>query len=62
MYVYGVLFCSDEDVDRNEAIEADKPQEEVRQEPYSLPHGFQWDTLDISKPMVVRNKLCSVQC
>ncbi|KAI8492077.1 glycylpeptide N-tetradecanoyltransferase [Branchiostoma belcheri] len=35
------------------AIEADKPQSEVRQDPYSLPQGFEWDTLDISKPDVL---------
>lgn len=33
------------------AIEADK--ENVRQEPYSLPQGFMWDTLDLGNAEVV---------
>lgn len=32
-------------------IEADK--ENIRQEPYSLPQGFMWDTLDLSNADVV---------
>ncbi|KAB1253896.1 Glycylpeptide N-tetradecanoyltransferase 2 [Camelus dromedarius] len=34
------------------AIEADK--ESVRQEPYSLPQGFTWDTLDLGNAEVLR--------
>ncbi|KAF4023215.1 hypothetical protein G4228_015297 [Cervus hanglu yarkandensis] len=34
------------------AIEADK--ENVRQEPYSLPQGFMWDTLDLGNAEVLR--------
>ncbi|KAG8178139.1 hypothetical protein JTE90_029445 [Oedothorax gibbosus] len=37
----------------NEPIEPDKPIEEIRKEPLSLPQGFQWDTLDIDDPMVL---------
>ena len=37
----------------NEPIEEDKPQEELRHEPYSLPPGFTWDTLDLADPLVV---------
>ena len=33
------------EADTNEAVEADK--DNVRQEPFSLPGGFTWDTLDI---------------
>lgn len=33
------------------AIEADK--DHVRQEPYSLPQGFAWDTLDLGSAEVV---------
>ncbi|XP_064613857.1 glycylpeptide N-tetradecanoyltransferase 2-like isoform X2 [Liolophura sinensis] len=38
----------------NEEIELDKPVEEIRKEPYSLPQGFQWDTLDITNPLVLK--------
>ncbi|KAJ7774939.1 acyl-CoA N-acyltransferase [Mycena metata] len=31
-------------------IEASKPREEVRQEPYPLPKDFEWSTLDIDDP------------
>ncbi|KAF8212140.1 N-myristoyl transferase [Mycena galopus ATCC 62051] len=31
-------------------IEASKPREEVRQEPYPLPKDFEWSTLDINDP------------
>lgn len=27
----------------------------VRKEPYSLPQGFSWDTLDLTSPTVVGN-------
>ena len=32
----------------NEAIEADKPISEIRAEPYCLPPGFHWETLDLN--------------
>lgn len=38
-------------------IEADK--ENIRQEPYSLPQGFMWDTLDLSNADVVSTVLVS---
>lgn len=34
-------------------IEASKPREEVRQEPYPLPKDFEWATLDINDPKQV---------
>ena len=37
----------------NEPIEPDKPISEVRQEPYNLPDGFEWNTLDIDDPDIV---------
>ena len=37
------------------AIEADK--DSVRQEPYSLPQGFMWDTLDLGNAEVVSKTL-----
>ncbi|XP_071102854.1 glycylpeptide N-tetradecanoyltransferase 2-like [Haliotis cracherodii] len=44
----------DEKITANEEIEADKPTGEIRQESYSLPQGFQWDTLDISNPLILK--------
>ena len=43
----------DEDVNECGCIEDDKPIEELRREPYTLPQGFVWDTLDISDEKVV---------
>ena len=43
----------DEDVNECGCIEDDKPIEELRSEPYTLPQGFVWDTLDISDEKVV---------
>lgn len=37
-----------EEVTTNEPIEEDKPPEEIRKEPYSLPAGFEWDTVDLA--------------
>lgn len=45
------FFFADEVVTSHGPIEADK--ENVRQEPYSLPQGFMWDTLDLSNADVV---------
>jgi hypothetical protein len=45
--------CSDDVVTENGPIEPDVPTEMIRQEPYSLPDGFTWDTLDLSDPPVV---------
>jgi len=35
----------------NESVEGDK--QDVRQEPYSLPSGFEWDTLDLADESTV---------
>lgn len=43
----------DEDVTVNEVIETDKPADELRKEPYSLPSDFHWETLDLNEPLVV---------
>lgn len=45
----------DEVVTSHGPIEADK--ENIRQEPYSLPQGFMWDTLDLSNADVVSGTL-----
>ena len=43
----------DEDITTNEPIEADIPVEKLRSMPYSLPAGFNWDTLNFDDPIVV---------
>ncbi|XP_055913122.1 glycylpeptide N-tetradecanoyltransferase [Eupeodes corollae] len=37
-----------EEVFTNESIEPDKDISEIRQEPYTLPEGFKWDTLNLN--------------
>ncbi|KAF2894338.1 hypothetical protein ILUMI_11835 [Ignelater luminosus] len=44
----------DEKITANEPIEADKEISEIRDEPYSLPDGFQWDTLNLDEPLVLK--------
>ena len=41
----------------NEAIEPDTPIDQLRQEPYSLPGGFNWDTLNLDDPLIVSQSL-----
>lgn len=43
----------DEKVDKNEAIEPNKSISEIRPEPYALPNGFKWETLNINDPLVL---------
>lgn len=42
-----------ETVTSHGSIEPDK--DIIREEPYSLPQGFSWDTLDLGNPAVVRS-------
>jgi len=42
-----VLKLDEEATEGNEPLEEDKAVTEVRAEPYSLPEGFKWDTLDL---------------
>lgn len=44
---------SDEKITTNEAIELVN-QNEIRQEPYSLPDQFLWDTLNLEDPLVLK--------
>uniref|UniRef100_A0A1A9ZDY8 Glycylpeptide N-tetradecanoyltransferase n=1 Tax=Glossina pallidipes TaxID=7398 RepID=A0A1A9ZDY8_GLOPL len=37
-----------EEITTNECIEPDKDMSEIRAEPYALPDGFKWDTLDLN--------------
>ncbi|KAJ6637006.1 Glycylpeptide N-tetradecanoyltransferase [Pseudolycoriella hygida] len=43
----------DEKVHENEAIEANKPISEIRPEPYALPDGFKWETLNLDEPLIL---------
>lgn len=38
----------------NEPIEPDRDVSEIKAEPYSLPDGFQWDTLNLNEPLVLK--------
>lgn len=44
----------DEKITCNEPIEPDKGIQEIRQESYSLPDGFKWDTLNLNEPLVLK--------
>uniref|UniRef100_A0A182QCW1 Glycylpeptide N-tetradecanoyltransferase n=1 Tax=Anopheles farauti TaxID=69004 RepID=A0A182QCW1_9DIPT len=44
----------DEKIDANEPIESDKPVSEIRQEPYALPDGFTWDTMNLNEPLELK--------
>lgn len=44
----------DEVVTSNEWITPDLPITEVRQDGYTLPAGFQWDTLHLDDPLVLK--------
>ncbi|XP_018318725.1 glycylpeptide N-tetradecanoyltransferase [Agrilus planipennis] len=44
----------DEKINVNEAIEPDKEITEIRAEPYTLPAGFIWDTLNLNEPLVLK--------
>lgn len=43
----------DEKVVDNEAIEPNKPISEIRPEPYALPDGFKWETLNLDEPLIL---------
>lgn len=48
-FIYSLFL--DEDISSNEPIEPDK--DSVREEPYSLPSDFQWDTLNLEDPAIL---------
>lgn len=52
--IFIVVFFSDEVITVNEPIEPDRDVSEIRAEPYSLPDGFQWDTLNLNEPLVLK--------
>lgn len=43
----------DEIIEKNEAIEPNKKVAEIRAEPYALPEGFKWETLNLEDPLVL---------
>lgn len=44
----------DELITDNGVIEEDLPRDQIRQDPYSLPDGFEWDTLDLDDAAVLK--------
>ena len=53
----------DEVATSNEPIEADIPIGELRKQPFSLPAGFQWDTLKIDEDgAIIKLKSFTIQC
>ena len=51
---FQILFLKlEEHIETHGPIELDKTLDELRQEPYSLPSGFVWDSLDINNSSVV---------
>lgn len=44
----------DEKIQVNEPIEMDKAISSIRPEPYSLPDGFTWDTINIDEPLILK--------
>lgn len=51
------MIDEDEKVDETEmhlAIEPDKQISEIKQDPYSLPEGFIWDTLDLNNEVTLK--------
>lgn len=44
----------DEKIVGNEPIEQPKSISEIRAEPFTLPDGFQWDTLNLNEPLVLK--------
>lgn len=43
----------DEKIEKSEAIEPNKSISELRADPYALPTGFKWETLNINDPLVL---------
>lgn len=48
------FYFADESVTTNEPIEYNKSKQNIRQEPFKLLDGFNWDTLNIDDSTVVR--------
>lgn len=48
----------------NEPIELNLPNDQIRQEAYTLPDGFVWDTMDLEDAKVVHNNhvICFQWC
>lgn len=50
---FWLISNSDEKIQKNEPIEPDRRLDEIRPEPYSLPDGFVWDTLNLDEPLIL---------
>lgn len=57
-FFLSVSSSPDEVITSHGAIEADK--DNVRREPYSLPQGFMWDTLELGNAEVVSKNSYSI--
>ena len=44
----------DEEPQKSEPIEPNKPIDEIKADPYKLPEGFNWDTLDLNDDVVLK--------
>lgn len=54
IFLNSLILCVDEKVMENTAIEPDIPIDAIKPEPYTLPTGFQWDTLNIDDPLILK--------
>ena len=43
-----------DETEMHQAIESDKQISEIKQDPYSLPEGFVWDTLDLNNEVTLK--------
>lgn len=55
---YFLKFCNiifiGETIVNDGPIEEDKTIDQIREEPFTLPDGFQWDTLSLDDPFVLK--------
>jgi len=51
--LWNLDLLADEEITENKSIEPDKKLSEIRPEPYSLPDGFAWDTLNLDEPLIL---------
>ena len=54
-FKFFIIFLGDKiDGTTNESVEGDK--QDIRQDPFSLPAGFEWDTLDLGDEKQVQRR------
>lgn len=49
-----IIFILGETIVNDGPIEEDKTIDQIRKEPFTLPDGFQWDTLSLDDPFVLK--------